>query len=72
MKFMEEMTIKITDYLQNRKNSSIRNILNALDLSTIDDESKKKIRSIVLDELNQFYIDSCIVLTFVQEKKNGV
>ena len=71
MKFIEDMTIKITDYLQNRKNSSIRNILNALDLSDIDDVSKKKIRSIVLDELNQFYIDSCIVLTFIQEKQNG-
>lgn len=68
MKYEEDLTIPITEYLQEKRNAGIRNILNILDMSHIDAKDKKKVRSAVLDEMNQYYIDVCKVLTCIQEK----
>jgi hypothetical protein len=60
---IENMKISITEYLQTQKNDSIKNILNSLESSGNPD----KVRKVVLDELNRFYLNACKALTYIQE-----
>lgn len=69
--YKENMDISITEYLQNNRDSAIKKILNMLDMSEIRSDQKKRIRKVVLEEVNSFYLASCRVLSFVQEKEDG-
>jgi len=71
MDYKEDFNINITAYLNQNKNTSIKKILDVLDMSDISDEHRKKIRQIILDEINEFHIACCRVLTYLQEEKNG-
>ena len=71
MNFIEDIQINITSYLQSRRDNAIRSILDILDMSDIDIEHKKKLRKVVLDELNEQYTAACRVLTYIQEQ-NGI
>jgi len=42
----------VKDILDNQKTQSIKNVLNTLDLLVEDDESRKRIRKSVLDNIN--------------------
>lgn len=72
MSYVEEIkeTNSITDSLGLFRNKSIRNILNIVEVSDLPDMSKKKIREIVLDEINGYYNYTIKVLTYIQE--NGI
>lgn len=63
---MKEIT-SITDSLAIFRNKSIRNILNIVEVSELSDSAKKKIREIVLDEINGYYNYTIKVLTYIQE-----
>lgn len=65
--FQEDINVSITEYLQNERDGAIKKILDLLDISSISDFHKKKVRQVILDELNGFYHASCKVLTYVQE-----
>lgn len=67
MRYKEDMTIGITEYLQTNKNQAIKRVLNALDMSDIDRGDKQKVRKAVLDSFNEVYLSTCKVLTYVQE-----
>jgi hypothetical protein len=70
--FKEEIPINITEYLQRKMNDSIKNILSLLDSSDISIKHKKIVRKEVLNSLNDFYIASCRVLTYIQEQEGKV
>lgn len=65
--FKNKMDVDITEYLKTNKNTAIKKILDALDLLDMDNKNKKNIRSVILDEINTFYNNTCRVLTFLQE-----
>lgn len=70
MNFIENMEISITEHLQTHRNKSIKKILDMLDMSDINREDKRKVRSVILEEINDFYYETCRVLTWIQEQ-NG-
>lgn len=63
-------TDSITSTLSGTRNRSIRNIMNIVEASDLNIGAKKKIREVVLDEINGFYNQTIQILTYVQEK-NG-
>ena len=67
--YQETIVINLTDYLTKNKNNSIKKILDILDMTNIDDKGKKKLRQVILDELNENHIVFCKVLAFIQEQK---
>ena len=67
MKYVDNMGISITDFLQGKRDQSIKQILNLLDMSDISRDDKKEVRKAVLSSLNEFYDASCNVLTYIQE-----
>lgn len=67
--YQETIVINITDYLEKNKNTSIKKILDILDMTNIDDKGKKKLRQVILDEFNNNHIIFCKVLSFIQEQK---
>jgi len=71
MEYKDSFNINITMYLNHNKNASIKKILDILDISDVTNEHRKKIRQIVLDEINEFHIACCRVLTFIQEAQDG-
>lgn len=72
MNFIENIDVDITKYLQTKRDDAIKNILNILDVSDIQSAHRKKVRKVVLEEINEFYDTSIRVLTYTQEKMNGV
>lgn len=66
--FKKDMQISITEYLQSKCNSSIKNIMSVIDMTEMSAFSRKKIRQKVLDELNEFLSASYKVLIFIQEE----
>ena len=72
MDFIENIDVDITKYLQTKRDDAIKNILNILDVSDIQPAHRKKVRKVVLEEVNEFYDTSIRVLTYTQEKMNGV
>ena len=70
MAFEDNIVINLTSYLQNNRDRSIKKILDMLDMSDISPEHKQKIRKVILDEINDFYLSACRALTYFQEK-NG-
>lgn len=71
MNFIENIDVDITKYLQTKRDDAIKNILNILDISDIQSSHRKKVRKVVLEEINEFYDTSIRVLTYTQEKMNG-
>lgn len=72
MNFIESIDVDITQYLQTKRDDAIKNILNILDISNIQPVHRKKVRKIVLEEINEFYDAAIRVLTYTQEKINGI
>jgi len=68
--FKENMEISITEYLQANRDNTIKKILDLLDMSSIPHDQKKKVRKVILEEVNALYLASCKVLTWVQEDGN--
>jgi len=66
--FIDKINISITEYLQQERDSGIKKILDLLDLSDVEPRHKEKIRKSVLDVINGYYMASCRVLTYIQEK----
>lgn len=67
--YKEKMTniVSITDTLAINRNKAISGILNVVEASDLSDLAKRKIREIVLDEINSLYNLSIKILTYVQE-----
>lgn len=70
--FQEKIEVSITQYLQNERDSSIKKILTICDVIDIPKDQKAKLRKVILDEINDLYLDACRVLTYIQEKDNNV
>jgi len=66
--YIENIPVSLTKHLQDKKKNVIKRILDLLDSSDINLDDKKRIRKVVLDEVNEFYLDVCRVLTVIQEK----
>jgi hypothetical protein len=64
-----QRTESITSTLASNRNKSISNIMNIIEALDLPVNAKKKVRSVVLDELNGFYTQAIKILTYVQEKK---
>lgn len=71
MDYEDNFNMNITVYLNHNKNASIKKILDILDMSDISEEHRKKIRQVILDEINEFHIACCRVLASMQEEKHG-
>ena len=69
--FKEEIEINLTEYLQNERDGAIKKILDMLDISSISDFHKRKMRQAILDEINGFYQASCRALTYIQENEHN-
>lgn len=73
-KYIDEIEEKssITDSINSQRNRVIGNILNLVDVLEISVQQKKKIREVVLDEVNGYHNYIIKVLTYIQEHENKV
>ena len=69
-KYIDNMVLSVTDDLISRRNRAIRSIMNIVEVSELNDISKKKIREVVLDEINAYHLNTIKILTLVQENKD--
>lgn len=72
MTYIEKMTVDMSDHIKGKFNSSIKNILNLLDAVDISKEQRMKLRRVILDEINSNYDEFICVITYIQEKQNGL
>lgn len=60
-------TKSITETLAISRNRAISGIMNIVEVSDLSDKERRKIREIVLDELNSYHNQVIKILTYVQE-----
>jgi len=68
MNFKEEMPVSITKHLQNERDGALKRVLDLLDIIPMSPQEKRKLRKVILDEINNLYSVTCRVLTYVQEQ----
>lgn len=68
--YKEKYTVNITEHLNKQKNYLIKQILDLLDMSDINENQKKKIRQVVLDGMNDYHNLVYKIFSFIQENDN--
>ena len=60
----EEFIFKahLTRELEDSRDASIRSIMTAVDLSIADDRQRRRVRKVVLDQINTFFRDVCGIM----------